>query len=125
MDFKNLRVNDEVFLIKKGMYIDTKVVKGIVAYKGTKKLKIKIGDIEYSLTKDKFSSSKNNCSSLNCISFDSFCKDAFYTICESEKDAYRIIEEEKMKDDLISYIKESLKKSTIEQLQEIKNILIV
>ena len=36
-----------------------------------------------------------------------------------------IIEEEKMKDDLISYIKESLKKSTIEQLQEIKNILIV
>ena len=118
MDFKNLRVNDEVFLIKKGMYIDPKVVKGIVAYKGTKKLKIKIEDIEYSLTKDKFSSS-------NCISFDSFCKDAFYTICESEKDAYRIIEEEKMKDDLISYIKESLKKLTIEQLQEIKDMLIV
>lgn len=124
MDFKKLKVNDEVFLIKRGMYMDPIVVKGIITYKGTKKLKINLGDIEYSLTKDKFSSSKNNCSSLNCISFDSFCKDAFYTICESEKDAYRIIEEEKMKDDLISYIKESLKKSTIEQLQSIKDMLI-
>ena len=30
-----------------------------------------------------------------------------------------------MKDDLISYIKESLKNLTIEQLQEIKDMLIV
>lgn len=126
MDFKNLKVNDEVFLIKKGMYMEPQVVTGIISYKGTKKLKIKIEDIEYSLTKDKFLSSKNDCSScLNCISFDSFCKDAFYIICENEKDAYRIIEEDKMKDDLISYIKESLKNLTIEQLQEIKDMLIV
>ena len=58
MDFKNLKVNDEVFLIKKGMYMEPQVVIGIISYKGTKKLKIKLEDIEYSLKKDKFLSSK-------------------------------------------------------------------
>ena len=111
MDFKKLKVNDEVFLIKRGLYIEPKVVKGIITYKGTKKLKINLGDIEYSLTKDK-------------LSFDSFCKDSFYTLCESEKEAYKILEDEKMKDDLISYIKESLNDLTIEQLQSIKDMLI-
>lgn len=112
MDFKKLKVNDEIFLIKRGMYMDPIVVKGIITYKGTKKLKINLGDIEYSLTKDK-------------LSFDSFCKDSFYTLCENEKEAYKILEDEKMKDDLISYIKESLNDLTIEQLQEIKDMLIV
>lgn len=37
MDFKKLKVNDEVFLIKRGMYMDPIVVKGIITYKGTKK----------------------------------------------------------------------------------------
>ena len=67
--------------------------------------------LSYSLTKDK-------------LSFDSFCKDSFYTLCESEKEAYKILEDEKMKDDLISYIKESLNDLTIEQLQSIKDMLI-
>lgn len=110
MDFKKLKINDEVFLIKRGMYMNPIVVKGIITYKGTKKLKINLGDIEYSLTKDK-------------LSFDSFCKDSFYTLCESEKEAYKILEDEKMKDDLISYIKKSLNDLTIEQLQSLNNYL--